>query len=79
MFRKTKPPRPQDLRFIRNAVALAHEIAHGFAEDHEANIATEGRTMAKHRREEPTCSYCWMIREAKVLLRKEGRYDFTQR
>ena len=76
---KNKPPRPLASRLIRGRMRLANEIAHGFAEDHETNMSNEGRTMPEHRREEPTCSYCRLIREAKAYLRKENRFDFTQR
>jgi hypothetical protein len=55
---------------------LASGIAHGFADDHEANMKAEGRAMSE-RREEPKCSYCRLIREAKAYIREEGRYDFT--
>ena len=79
MPRKTKPSRTQASRLVRGRMTLANQIAHGFADDHEANMTAEGRTMPEHRREESKCSYCRLIREAKAYLRKEKRYDFSQR
>ena len=79
MTLKTKPPRPQASPLVRGRMRLAKGIAHGFADDHEANMTAEGSTMPEHRRDEPNCSYCRLIREAKAYIRQEVRYDFTQR
>ena len=77
MNRKTKPSREQEERLRRGRIRLASEIAGEFARDHEAKMKDEGRTMPEHRRHDPRCPNCRLIREAKAYIREKCRYDFT--
>lgn len=66
---------PQIVRAVNShekARALALKIAADFAHDHRATIDSEPGGWAQHRKDEPGCSYCSMIEDARAFLRAIG-------
>lgn len=51
--------------------AVALFAAGAFREDHEAVAVEECGSLEKHKRKEPDCSYCWLIKTAQRAMKPE--------